>query len=88
MTEFSLVASFELYFLLRFSVSVSVCGLGGSTGFDFLNPLPIFDYSIFLFWAWTDGSGIISSVLMQWCIAMRPQLHGAVMNFLHGCSLK
>ena len=34
MTEFSLIASFELYFLLGFSVSVSVYGLGGSTGFD------------------------------------------------------
>ena len=67
MTEFSLVASFELYFLLGFSVSVSVYGLGGSTGFDFLNPLPVFikfDDSIFLFWAWTDDSGIISNVLM------------------------
>ena len=42
MTEFSLVASFELYFLLRFSVSVSVYSLGGSTGFDLLNPLPVF----------------------------------------------
>ena len=37
MTKFSLVASFELYFLLAgFSVSVSVYGLGGSTGFDLL----------------------------------------------------
>ena len=36
MTEFSLIASFELYFLLGFSVSVSVYGLGGSTGFDSL----------------------------------------------------
>ena len=37
MTEFSLVAGSELYFLLGFSVSVSVSvyGLGGSTGFDF-----------------------------------------------------
>ena len=72
-------------------MSVSVYGLGGSTGFDFLNPLPVFikfDDSIFLFWAWTDDSDIISSVLMTWCIAMRPQLHGAVINFLHGCSLK
>ena len=68
MTEFSLVASFELYFLhTRFSVSVFVYGLGGSAGFDLLNPLPVFikfDDSIFLFWAWTDDSGIISSVLM------------------------
>ena len=36
MTEFSLIASFELYFLLSFSVSVSVYGLGGITGFDLL----------------------------------------------------
>ena len=51
MTEFSLIASFKVYFLLGFSVSLSVCGLGGSTGFDLLggstgsnlwNPLPVF----------------------------------------------
>ena len=51
MTEFSLTASFKLYFLLGFSVSVSVYGLGGSTGFDLLNPLPVlikFDDSMFL----------------------------------------
>ena len=60
MTEFSLIACFELYFLLGFSVSVSVYALGGSTGFDFLggstgsnllNPLPVFikfDDSMFL----------------------------------------
>ena len=33
MTE---IASFEVNFLLGFSVSVSVYGLGGSTGFDLL----------------------------------------------------
>ena len=51
MTEFSLIANFELYFLLGFSVSVSVYGLGGSTGFNLLggstgsnllNPIPVF----------------------------------------------
>ena len=51
MTEFSLIASFELYFLFGFSVLVSVYGLEGSTGFDLLggsngskllNPLPVF----------------------------------------------
>ena len=49
MTEFSLIASFEVYFLLGFSVSVSLYGLGGSfdllggsTGSNLLNSLPVF----------------------------------------------
>ena len=41
MTEFSVITSFELYFLLGFSVSVTVYGLRGSTGFDILNSLPV-----------------------------------------------
>ena len=36
--DFSLIASFELYFLPGFSTSVSVYGLRGSTGFDLLKP--------------------------------------------------
>ena len=45
------IASFEVHFLLGFSVSVSVYRFGRSTGFDllggstdsnFMNPLPVF----------------------------------------------
>ena len=58
-------------------MSVSVHGLGGSTGFDLLSPLPVFikfDDSMFL--------------VLGLNIVMKPQLYGAVINFLHGCSLK
>ena len=36
----------------------------------------------------SEGIIDICSVLMLRCIAIRPQLHGAVINFLHGCSVK
>ena len=61
--------------------------LGGSTGSNLLNPLPAFiqfDDSMF----WADDTGIVCSVIMLWCIAIRPQLYGAVINFLHGCIVK
>ena len=44
--DFSLIASFELYFLPGFSTSVSVYGLRGSTGFDLLKPLTTCFYKI------------------------------------------
>ena len=82
-------------------MSVSVYGLGGSIGFDLLggctgsNPLSrylFFLYNLmtpcFLFGAWTGDTSIICNVLMLRCIAMRPQLYGTVINFLHGCSEK
>ena len=42
----------------------------------------------FLFGAWTGDTSIICNVLMLPRIAMRPQLYGTVINFLHGCSEK
>ena len=72
---------------------VSVYGLEGSTGSDFFNTLPcglksgkrppvVMTTPCPLFWASTDDTSTISSVLILQCIAMRPQLYVAVINIV------